>query len=257
MHIASLAARTGLPLEIVPLGRTELMWPYQISLCRRCAEASSLPWTLWVVARGMVPCPEVKCSSIPAQGMWKACLGWRVLECSVVISWGRAASHGNALLHHHLHSHKHKLHGHPPSVPSTARVQACPWISLPQALHGDPAWHWAHPLALKDWRFAGAQQSMCRIAIIPGFSRQSLDESWQGLCPPLIFWAINDGLSLPVGPWAHHAVSSTAVGRWVGSSCQQVLQVASCVLSLGRQPMVVSTSLIASKLRPCLGVDGQ
>lgn len=98
---------------------------------------------------------------------------------------------------------------------------------------------------------------MCRIAIIPGFSRQSLDESWQGLCLPLIFWAINDGLSLPVGPWAHHAVSSTAVGRWVGSSCQQVLQVASCVLSLGRQPMVVSTTLIASKLRPCLGVDGQ
>lgn len=157
--------------------------------------------------------------------MWKTCSGWRIFECSVVIiSWGMAASHGNALLHHHLHSYKHELHGHPPSVPSTAGVQACLLKSLPQALHGDSAWHWAHPLALKDWRLAGAQQFMCRIAIIPGFSRQSLDESWQGLCLPLIFWPINDGLSLPVGPWDHHAVSSTAVGRWVGSSCQEVLQ---------------------------------
>lgn len=40
------------------------MWPYQIPLCRCCAEASSLPWMLWVMARGMMPCPEVKCSCL-------------------------------------------------------------------------------------------------------------------------------------------------------------------------------------------------
>lgn len=110
------------------------------------------------------------------------------------------------------------------------------------------------------WRTGGLQEHSSSCAGLLSFL-VSAGNPWmspgKGYVFPWFFWPINDGLSLPVGPWDHHAVSSTAVGRWVGSSCQEVLQVASCVLSWGRQPVVVSTTLIASKLRPCLGPDGQ